>query len=61
MRLKRLIQESTVKLYAEPIFLHFAIASLVLAIIGTVGSILSEGLQHKKNNSLDCKNLLELT
>ena len=41
MRLKRLIQESTVKLYAEPIFLHFAIASLVLAIIGTVGSILS--------------------
>ena len=60
MRLKRqFIQESPVKLYADPIFLHCAITSLVLAIIGTVGSILSEGLQHKKNNSFDCKNLLE--
>ena len=43
MRLKRLIQESSVKLYADPIFLHFAIASLIFAIIGAVGAVLSEG------------------
>lgn len=45
MRLKRtLIQESApVKLDADPIFLQFAIASLVIAIIGSVGAILSEG------------------
>ena len=45
MRLKRtLIQESApVKLDADPIFFQFAIASLVIAIIGSVGAILSEG------------------
>lgn len=44
MRLKRqIIQEDRVKLNADPIFLHFAIASLVLAIIGAAGAILSDG------------------
>ena len=46
MRLKRhLIAERPVKLDADPIFLHFAIASLIFAIIGAVGAILSEGFQ----------------
>ena len=46
MRLKRppnIIPERPVKLDADPIFLQFAIASLVIAIIGSVGAILSEG------------------
>ena len=47
MRLKRhLIAERPVKLDADPIFLHFAIASLVLAITGAVGAILSYGLHN---------------
>ena len=48
MRLKRppnILPERPVKLDADPIFLHFAIASLVLAITGAVGSILREGFQ----------------
>ena len=46
MRLKRhLIAERPVKLYADPIFLHFAIASLILAITGAVGAVLSQRFQ----------------
>ena len=48
MRLKRqpyLIEETRVKLYADPIFLHIAITSLVLAIIGAIGAILSQGFK----------------
>ena len=53
MRLKRhiFIQENPVKLYADPIFLHFAIASLIFAIIGAVGAILSEGFQKSRQKS----------
>ena len=49
MRLKRppnIIPERPVKLDADPIFLHFSIASLFFAIIGAVGAILSEGFAN---------------
>ena len=58
MRLKRtLIQESApVKLDADPIFLHFAIASLVLAITGAVGSILREGFPRTAGDQFGSPN-----
>ena len=43
MRIKRPIPEEPVKAVADPIFLHVAILSLVLAIVGATSSILSDG------------------
>ena len=46
MRLKRslILEERPVKVDADPIFQHFAIASLIFAIIGAIGAILSMSL-----------------
>ena len=44
MRIKRpIIPEEPVKVVADPIFQHVAIVSLVLAIIGAICAILSDG------------------
>ena len=64
MRLKRppnIIPETSVKFDADPIFLHFAIASLIFAIIGAVGAILSDGFEIMLETShLFCWNFVLL-
>ena len=48
MRLKRslILEERPVKVDADPIFQHFAIASLILATIGAICAILRRGLRN---------------
>ena len=60
MRIKRpfVIPEEPVKAVADPIFLHVAIVSLVLAIIGATCAILSDGWkQHSNKKSLNFTDL----
>ena len=49
MRIKNPIPEEPVKAVADPIFLHVAIVSLVLAIIGATCAILSDGWKQHSN------------